>query len=62
MARLVQPQGDAVSNRQRCDTAPTLIRDGTAIDTLRLQLDERPIDVVAHEIQLVRVVILGTMA
>src|SRR5215831_12554554 len=58
MPRLVESKGDAARDRDRRDAPPTLIRDWAGFDTLRLQLDERSIDVVAHEIQLVRLMIL----
>src|SRR5215471_16999260 len=57
MPRLVESEGDAARDRDRRDAPPTLIRDWAGFDTLRLQLDERPIDVVAHQIQLVRLMI-----
>src|ERR1700737_4975474 len=61
MLRLVEPDLPAARQEDRRQTAPALLLHRTALHFLPLQRFHRRLEVVAHEVELVQVVLLGWM-
>src|SRR5271166_1516668 len=61
MLGLVEADLSASGKRDRGQTAPALLFHGTALHFLRFQRFHRRLEVVAHEVQFVQVILLGRM-
>jgi hypothetical protein len=58
----IEAELTAVGHLDRCDESPPFVADGTAeLDSFALELGDRRVDVIAHEVELVMAVVVGRM-